>query len=621
MIKEFKQFQERSRKHYRKLLYQIKEDKKFLSSDQASKEYVDILGKDRANSQLNVTKNAVRTILNTYRERPYKWRVIDIMTNQPSDLYTMAGNTFLSNPDNMTAATEVLESAISFGLGVFVVTNDLGVDGQPEPVMYSIQNLDNVYLDPDITKTNGADATEAAIVELKNKKWVEKNYGIDISSIEEPDVDISEDYDRKEYMPLVTYYRKDANGVTVYKMIGNDIIEQIPLAMTYIPVIPVFGEKCYDGERYTWSGIVNQMRGIQRLINYGYSNILVRLAVSPKNQWLCDSESVEGNERFFKDSSKTLNPLLIYNKWSADGKRELEAPQRISNEVPIGDVGELFSQSLQMVNNIIGIPAVGLESETEKTATEVLTASKTFQNNIRTYIWNLRASLTVAGMCLFELISGQTLYGQVKIDMVQGPDEALKQQEARVILQSMQPLLTEPADQRKLLLAMAKVESDNEYINNLVNMLQPVPTQQELQDQELINQADNEIKQRDLQIAQLSKELEDTKRQMELKSYALEREIALQNMKHQQEMEKMLLQHRLDGELTDKDLMDMTAESEKNQMEIEREAMKLDGERMKSAAETVKAGNDIKVSEAKTKQSIAKMNENIAKMNARRSNV
>ena len=621
MIKEFKQFQERSRKHYRKLLDQIKEDKKFLSSDQASKEDVDILGKDRANSQLNVTKNAVRTILNTYRERPYKWRVIDIMTNQPSDLYTMAGNTFLGNPDNMTAATEVLESAISFGLGVFVVTNDLGVDGQPEPVMYSIQNLDNVYLDPDITKTNGADATEAAIVELKNKKWVEKNYGIDISSIEEPDVDISEDYDRKEYMPLVTYYRKDANGVTVYKMIGNDIIEQIPLAMTYIPVIPVFGEKCYDGERYTWSGIVNQMRGIQRLINYGYSNILVRLAVSPKNQWLCDSESVEGNERFFKDSSKTLNPLLIYNKWSADGKRELEAPQRISNEVPIGDVGELFSQSLQMVNNIIGIPAVGLESETEKTATEVLTASKTFQNNIRTYIWNLRASLTVAGMCLFELISGQTLYGQVKIDMVQGPDEALKQQEARVILQSMQPLLTEPADQRKLLLAMAKVESDNEYINNLVNMLQPVPTQQELQDQDLINQANNEIKQRDLQIAQLSKELEDTKRQMELKGYALDREIALQNIKHQQEMEKMLLQHRLDGELTDKDLVEMSAESEKNQMELEREAMKLDGEKMKSAAETVKAGNDIKVSEAKTKQSIAKMNENIAKMNARRSNV
>lgn len=612
-IKSFKQFQERSRKKYRTLIDNIKNDKKYLSTDQASKEDTEILGKDRAACQLNVVKNAVRTIVNTYRERPYKWKVVDVMTEKESDRLTKAGIAFLSNPDNMTAATEVLESAVAFGLGVFVVTNDLGVDGQPEPVMYAIQNLDNVYLDPDISKTNGADANEAAIVELKNKRWVEQNYGIDIASVDTPDVDITEDYDRKEYMPLVTYYRKENGGVMVYRMIGNDIVETIPLAMTYIPVIPVFGEKSYDGKEYTWNGIVNQMRGVQRLINYGYSNILVRLSVSPKNQWLCEAESVEGNEKFYKDSSKTLNPLLMYNKWSADGKRELEPPQRISNEVPIGDVSELFNQSLQMVNNIIGIPAIGLESETEKTATEVLTASKTFQNNIRTYIWNLRASMTVAGMCLFELISNNTLYGQIKIDMVQGPDEALKKQEARVILQGMAPLMSEPQDQRKLLLAMAKVENDNEYVNNLVQMLQPMPTAQEMKDQELLGMADNEIKQRDVQIAELQKQLEDQKREMDLKSVSLEREIALQQMKHEQEMQKLILQHRLDGQLTDKDLLEMAAQSEKNEMELEKQAMELERKKeevaMENEVQMVKSASDIAVAEAKTKQADAKARE------------
>ncbi|MGD7646405.1 hypothetical protein, partial [Ralstonia pseudosolanacearum] len=78
----------------------------------------------------------------------------------------------------------------------------------------------------------------------------------------------------------------------------------------------------------SWTGLVNQMKGLQKLINYAYSNILVRLATSPKNTWLCDSESIEGNEKYFRDSNKTLNPLLIYNKWSGDGKRELEPPQR-----------------------------------------------------------------------------------------------------------------------------------------------------------------------------------------------------------------------------------------------------------------------------------------------------
>jgi hypothetical protein len=355
------------------------------------------------------------------------------------------------------------------------------------------------------------------------------------------------------------------------------------------------------------------MKGVQKLINYAYSNILVRLATSPKNVWLGESESIEGNEKYFRDSNKTLNPLLIYNKWSADGKRELEKPERISNEIQLGDVGEMFSQSLQMVNSIIGIPAIGLESETEKTATEVLTASKVFQNIIRAYIYNLRSSLVVAGMCLFELIQGQPLYGAIKISCVQGPDEGLKKQEARVILQQMTPLLTEPQDQRKLLMAMANVEQDNEYVRSLVELLQPMPTAQEMQDQELINQANQEIKQRDMQIAQLSKELEDTKRQIELKGYALEREFTLEQFKHRNELEKMILQSKLDGSLSEKDLAEMANEQEKQKMEIEREGMKLDAQAMKTQADAIKADNEVKVSEAKTKQSLAKANETHAK--------
>lgn len=617
IIKSFKEFQKKSRKKYKKLVDRIKDEKKYVSTTQYSKDDIEVLGESRTKNQLNVVKNAIRTIINTYRETPYRWNVIDKMTNQPSENLNNAGINFLENPDNATAAIEALESSTSFGLGVLVLTTDYGVDGNPEPVMYSIANLDNVYLDPDITKTNGADAHAAAIVELKSREWVESEYGIDISAIDKPLVDIDEEYDRKEYMPLVTYYKKNKEGVTVYRMIGNEIVEAIPLPLTYIPIIPVFGEKCYEDEKLSWTGIVSQMEGVQKLINYAYTNVLIRLAVSPKNQWITDSESIEGNESYFKNSNKTLNPLLIYNSWSADRKRELPKPERLSNEIPLGDVGEMFSQSLQMVNNIIGIPAIGLESEVEKSATEVLTNEKTFQNNVRTYMWNLRSSMVVAGMCFFELLSQQPLWGAVKINMVQGPDEGLKKQEARVILQSMQPLLTEPQDQRKLLLAMANVENENEYVKALVNILQPMPTAQELQDQELLGQADQEIKQRDLQIAQLQKQLEDEKRQSELKAYSLERELTLQNMKHQQEMEKMLLQHRLDGELTDKDLAEMSQATQKNEMELEKQAMELDRKKaevqMENEVQMVKSASDIAVANAKAKQSIAKMHETNAK--------
>lgn len=613
VIASWKKFEKRSRKKWKNLIDRIKEDKKYLGGDQFTKEDTDILGKDRAQNRLNVVANAVRTIVNTYREQPYRWRVVDNSTQKDSELLNQAGITFLESPENSTACLEALESSVAFGLGVLVVTTDYGVDGSPEPTLYTISDLENVYLDPELSKLNGADQTEAAIVELKSRRWVENNYGIDISTLDQPQVEISQEYDRKEYMPLVTYWVKREGQVTCYRLIGNDAVEVIPLPMTYIPVIPLFGEKYFNDGEEQWHGIVDQMKGVQKLINYAYSNILVRLATSPKNVWLGESESIEGNEKYFRDSNKTLNPLLIYNKWSADGKRELEKPERISNEIQLGDVGEMFSQSLQMVNSIIGIPAIGLESETEKTATEVLTSSKVFQNNIRAYIYNLRSSLVVAGMCLFELIQGQPLYGAIKISCVQGPDEGLKKQEARVILQQMTPLLTEPQDQRKLLMAMANVEQDNEYVRSLVELLQPMPTAQEMQDQELINQANNEIKQRDMQIAQLTKELEDTKRQIELKGYALEREFTLEQFKHRNELEKMILQSKLDGSLSEKDLAEMANEQEKQKMEIEREGMKLDAQAMKTQADAIKADNEVKVSEAKTKQSLAKANETHAK--------
>ena len=605
-IKKFKEFEQRSRKKWKSTLNRIKEDRKYLGGDQLTKEDTDVLGKDRASNKLNVVANAVRTIVNTYREQPYRWRVVDNSTGKDSELLNQAGITFLESPENSTACLEALESSVSFGLGVLVITTDYGVDGNPEPTLYTITDLDNVYLDPEMTKLNGSDANEAAIVELKSRRWVENNYGIDISTLDQPAVDISQDYDRKEYMPLVTYWAKRQGQVTCYRLIGNDIVEAIELPMTYIPVIPLFGEKFYDGDKELWHGIVDQMKGVQKLINYSYSNILVRLATSPKNTWICESESIEGNEKYFRDSNKTLNPLLIYNKWSADGKRELEAPQRISNEIQLGDVGEMFSQSLQMVNAIVGIPAIGLESETEKTATEVLTASKVFQNNIRSYIYNLRSSLAVAGMCLFEMIQGQPLYGAIKITCVQGPDDALKKQEARVILQQMAPLITEPQDQRKLLIAMANVEQDNEYVRTLVEMLQPMPTAQELQDQELINQANQEIKNRDVQIAQLQKQLEDEKRQSELKGYALQREFSLEELKHRNQLEQMILQAKLDGQLSEADLIKLAADQEKEKMELEKKAIELDSAERKANAENLKTASQTALNVSKFKNEMAK---------------
>jgi hypothetical protein len=259
-----------------------------------------------------------------------------------------------------------------------------------------------------------------------------------------------------------------------------------------------------------------------------------------------------------------------------------------------------------MVNSVVGIPSVGLETDVEKSATEVLTNEKTFNNNVRGYMQNLRFSLQVAGMCFFELLLGRKLYGKIRIEIVEGPDEALKKQEARVVLQGLGQFVDTPEDKRKLMIAQAMIEKDNEWVMNFANMLQPMPTEQEMQDQELLSQANNEIKARDVQIAQLSKQLEDQKREADLKAYSLERELTLAQIKHEQELQKMILQHRLDGSLSEKDLLEMANESDKNEMELEKKAIELDVAKQKAEAENFKTTGQMAVTDAKTRNELAK---------------
>ena len=168
VIANWKKFERRSRKMWKKVIDRIKDDKKYLGGEQLTEDDITILGKDRAANQLNVVSNAVRTIVNTYREQPYRWNVIDNSTQKNSDTLNAAGNAFMESPENSTATLQALESCVSFGLGVLVVTTDYGVDGNPEPSLFSVTVLDNVYLDPELTKLNGAVQTVAAIVELKS---------------------------------------------------------------------------------------------------------------------------------------------------------------------------------------------------------------------------------------------------------------------------------------------------------------------------------------------------------------------------------------------------------------------------------------------------------------------
>lgn len=587
LIERFKKFERESYDYYKDLFEQIKKDRQFIAGNQTDDldhTLTDAtIGEGVPLMSLNVVKNAVRTVVNSYLPNQYKWQYTNAQ-GVDENLNSIADQ-FLSDPDNSTATIEALTNAVGTALGVLVFSNDYDIDGSIKPVLYSVNDVTNVRLDINASKLNFADATKAAIVEIKSKEWFKTNYGIDyLNEYYKPLIDISEEYDRKRYLALITYFEKEDNQVICYKLAGSELLEDPQtLPYSYIPVVPVFGETDWvSASKQSWSGITTIMRPIQRMINYAYRQIIIRASKVPKNTWVGGDEALQGREKYWQNSERNLNPIRIYNEYSKDHTRKLDPPHREDNQIVFNDVSELMDKSLQMTNSIVGIPAIGLESQIERTATEVLANQKTFNNNVRNYIYHLKYSMQLIGLLFAEEMYKQPLYGKIKVSVVAGPDDAMSKQEARVQLSTYANLITSDEDKRKLLLAECAIENDNPYINNFVNSLQPQPTQGELQAQQMLEQANTEIKNRDAQILELQKQVNELQMQQQLQAYSVEQQMLLNKQKFEQEKEMKLLEAQINAN-NPAEQAKTEAELVKSQASIEKEAISLRKEQIKAA--------------------------------------
>ena len=593
IIQRFKKFESASYTKFKDLYDQIREDRKFIGGEQSDKldhTLTDAtIGEGVPLMSLNVVKNAIRTVVNTYLPNQYKWQYTNSQ-GVDTNLNAVADQ-FLSDADNSTATVEALTNAVGTALGVLVFSNDYDIDGSIKPVLYSIPDVTNVRLDPNASKLNYADATKAAIVELKSKDWFKTNYGIEyLNEYYRPLIDISEDYDRKTLMPLVTYYEKEDNQVICYKLAGSELLEEPQtLPYSYIPVVPVLGESDWaSASKQSWTGITTIMRPIQRMINYAYRQIIIRASKVPKNTWVGGDEALQGREKYWQNSERNLNPIRIYNEYSKDHTRKLDPPHREDNQIVFEDVTALMDKSLQMTNSIVGIPAIGLESEIEKTATEVLSNQKTFNNNVRNYIYHLKYSMQLIGLLFAEEIYKQPLYGKIKVTVVAGPDDAMSKQEARVQLSTYANLITSDEDKRKLLMAECAIENDNPYINNFAKTLQPMPSQGELQAQQMLEQANTEIKNRDAQILELQKQLNDLQLQQQLQAYSVEQQILLNKQKFEQEKEMKILEAQINAN-NPAEQAKTKAEIDKSSMSVEKAAIDLRKAQLNAAKDIIGA--------------------------------
>lgn len=574
IVAKFRDFRDRSRRKFADNYEKMRTDRDFLNGEtQWTKADGRHVSDKRNRMILNVISNSVNSVVNQYSAYPFMW-----YRGEPDDDQLL--DALLKRGSNSSCGSEALKNSAGLGLGVMA----MGSDKDGVPCVYAINDLDRVLLDPDSTELDGADMVEAALIDYRGKRWVELNYGPEwVPDDREQNIVPA----RKDMVPIVTYFVLEEDGCHVYTLVNNNAIDGGVLPLDRVPVVPVYGERWFDNEGdMHWGGMVAKARSIQKLVNLSVTQLAERLSLSPKPQWMGTVEAFKGLDKYYKDAGAGLNPILPYNRKSADQKDVLDPPQRFDAKVQFEDLGGIVGNLLSVMGSVTGVDAHGLiDQNTMKTATEVSYAAEAYSTNIRHYMVHLQASFKALGDMVAKMVG---IEGQISV--AQGPIEWMGLKQARAeIVQLMQ--VAEPNQKPALIDALIQTYPDNPTMAKLYAQLHslPTPTPMEMEMQntvmlmkQKIDQDQQVMQQMDLKIKEYEQMLRDQKEQREL-------EITKLQLQHQYDMEDEILKAQLSSGV-DADKAAIEAERESNRLEADAMslAMKLDGEKQKLALQDAK---------------------------------
>lgn len=574
IVNKFRDFRDRSKRKFADNYDKMRNDRDFLNGETqwttADGRHV---SSKRNRMLLNVMGNSCNAVVNQYSLygfSPY--------TGNPDDDKML--DTLQKRGSNGVCDSEALKNSVSLGLGVMA----MGTDKQGIPCVYAINDFDRCILDPESQELDGEDMVEGALIDYRGKRWVELNYGPEF---------VPGDREKnivqcpKDLVPIITYFVLEEEGCHVYTLVNNQAIDGGLLPLDRIPIVPVYGERWFDNEGdLHWGGIVNKARAIQKLVNLSVTQLAERLSLSPKPQWMGTVEAFKGLDKYYKDAGTGNNPILPYNRKSADQKETLEPPQRFDNTVQYQDLSGVIGNTLSIMGTVTGVDAHGLiDQNTMKTATEVSYAAEAYSTNIRHYMVHLQASMKALWSMVAKMVG---IEGQVSI--CQGPIEWMGLKQARAeIVQLIQ--VAEPNQKPALIDALIQTYPDNPTMAKLYAALHAIqaPTPMEAQMQQTVELMKQKIDQDTQTIQQLDQKCKEYEQLMRDQKAQRELEITKLQLGHQYEMENEILKAQLSGNVeADKAAIETQREANRLESEAMSQAIKLDGEKKKLALQDAK---------------------------------
>lgn len=594
ILEKFKKFATRSKAEFSELYDRIKEDREFISgAKQWTKDDDTFVEPTRNRITVNVLSNQCHSVANQYSTFPFTWYTGDANIDREIDQ-------FFSIDSNRFASEEALLDTVSFGLGVLALGSDLDVSGNNVPVIYSISNPERVLLDPDSVELDGGDAMEGALIDYRSREWIRVHMGDEYVPDEDAKMIVTS-ASCKDLVPIVTYYYLDTDGCHVATFVNEREVqteEDSVIPIHRIPIFPVWGEKTWnDSDKVTYCGMVAKAKDVQRIVNYSMTQLIDRLALSPKGQWVGFMESFKGYDKYYKKAGSGQNPIIPAQRLANDGVTQLPLPTRLDANIQYGDLQGIMDGTLNMLSSITGVDSKGLANvENDVTATAVLYTSKVFQNNVKHYFSHLRTSFKALGDTVMIMLG----HDGVTVDVAQGPDAYMEMQTARQELTALMGVV-EPNQKRALVNAILRTHPDNEILAQLYVDLNSMkePTEMEMQMQQTAQMMKQALDEKNMQIQQMTAQMEEMRKQIENVDKDYMFQLRKMELEHQYKQEDEILKAQLtSGADADKAAIEAERERIKLESQAESAAIKAQSDQMKLATQAAKSQMDIDAKQA-----------------------
>lgn len=480
IIEEVKDFAKKANEHDKDFYDRVRDDRDFESGNQWGKNDEENRGEGRAQMTINLCNVFINSVINPFNARPFKFKAVPKMSQEqyenkyiktivdngmPWPNMPQGGNLneeisklngYLTSVQNDFATNESntlgLHDAVTTGLGFTYATIENN-NGERSIRYFHVEDQTMVIVDPDAKGVALEESDRIAVVDFIGYETAKNRFGDDI--VEGGDTEKARMTDfgtswevPKDHVAVVTYFRKDGHNVEYFRICGDHIVDYgVYEGLDYLPVFAFTGDRIWLNKKRTFSGIIRKIKAEQKTINYAQSQLIERLAKSPKGFFLGYNEAFEGNEDEFQNAEFGTSMVVGSNLFDETKKVQLPLPSYQSPVVHTEDLQAVINAAINQMSIATGISPNGIVEQNltdQKTATEVLLRTKSSQSNISNYISHAKETIRIAGNVIAHLCV--MMYG---LDLPKGSYD--------IVVEEGCVSLTKMEEDREKLLALAQI--------------------------------------------------------------------------------------------------------------------------------------------------------------------